>query len=41
VALLAEHKIIFRVDLRDDSSVGQLVRLRVARQVQVHQLIEI
>jgi hypothetical protein len=41
VALLAENKIVFRVDLREYSAVGELVGLRVARQFQVHQLVEI
>src|SRR5579862_1707374 len=41
VALFAEDEIVLRVDLRDDPAVGELMRLRVARQVEIHELVEI
>jgi len=41
VPFFTENKVVFRVDLGDDSAVGQFVRLRVARQIEIHQLFEI
>jgi hypothetical protein len=41
VALLAENKVVFRVYFGDDPAVGKLVGLRVARQFQIHELVEI
>jgi hypothetical protein len=41
MALFAEDKVVFRVDLRDDSAVGELIGLRVARQFQIYELVEI
>ncbi|MGA2736187.1 MAG: hypothetical protein ABSG65_01925 [Bryobacteraceae bacterium] len=41
MALFAEDKIVFRVDLRDDPAVGELVGLCVPRQFEIHQLVEI
>jgi hypothetical protein len=41
VPFFTKDEVVFRVDLRDDSSVGELIRLRVARQFQVHELVEI
>jgi len=41
VPLLAENKVVFRVDLRDDPAVGELVGLRVARQFEIQELVEI
>src|SRR5579871_4852833 len=38
--LLAEDEEVFRVDLGDDPAVGELIRLRVPRQFQVHELVE-
>jgi hypothetical protein len=39
VPLFAEDKVVFRVDLRDDPAISQLVGLRVARQFHIHQLV--
>jgi hypothetical protein len=39
VSLFTENEIVFRVNLRDDSAVGELVGLRVARQFQIHELV--
>src|ERR1035441_6909829 len=41
VPLLAKNKVVFRVDLREYPAVGELVGLRVARQFEIHDLVEI
>jgi hypothetical protein len=41
VALLAEDKIVFGVDLREYPAVGELVGLRVPGQFEIHQFVEI
>src|SRR5271163_1265310 len=40
MALFAKNKVVFRVDLGDDPAVGELVGLRVARQFEIHELVE-
>src|ERR1039457_2537549 len=39
--ILPEDQEVLRVDFGDDGAVGKLIRLRISRQVAVHQLIEI
>jgi hypothetical protein len=41
VPLVSKNKVVFRVDLGDDPAVGELVGLRVARQFEIHELVEI
>jgi hypothetical protein len=41
VPLLAKNKIVFRVDLGEYPAVGELVGLRMARQFEIHELVEI
>jgi hypothetical protein len=41
VTLFTEDEIVFRIDFGDDPAVGELVGLRVARQFEIHELIEI
>jgi hypothetical protein len=39
VALLTEYEVVFGVDLRQDPAVGQLMRLGMAGQFQIHELV--
>jgi hypothetical protein len=40
VPLFAENEVVFRVDLRQYPAIGELVGLRVARQLEIHELVE-
>jgi hypothetical protein len=41
VPFLTKNKVVFRVDLREYPAVGELVGLRMARQFEIHELVEI